>query len=88
MGLKPGRVTLILALGIVGLLCCFPLSFVAFFLGRKDLAEMDAGRMDPSTRGPTNVGRILGIVAIVLLILQTVYRGAQLGLHHGRPPLT
>ena len=73
MGLKPGRGGVILALGIAGLLCCFPLSFVAFFLGRKDMTEMDSGRMDPSTRGLTNVGRILGIVGIVWLILQTVF---------------
>ena len=29
--------------------------------------------MDPSGRGTTNVGRILGIVAIVFLVLQVVY---------------
>jgi hypothetical protein len=73
MGLKPGRGGVILGLGIAGLLCCFPLSFVAYFLGRKDLAEMDAGRMDPTTRSLTNVGRILGIVGIVWLVLQMVF---------------
>jgi hypothetical protein len=73
MGLKPGRGGVILALGIAGLLCCFPLSFVAYFLGRKDLTEMDSGQMDPTTRSLTNVGRILGIVGIVWLILQTVF---------------
>ena len=73
MSVKAGRGGAILALGLVGLLCCFPLSFVAYFLGRKDMAEMDAGQMDPSTRNLTNIGRILGIVGIIWLVLQTVF---------------
>lgn len=72
-GLKPHRATLVLALGIVGLLCCGPLGIVAYIFGKKDLAEMDAGVMDPSGRGTTNVGRILGIVAMVFLVLQVIY---------------
>ena len=72
-GLKPNRATLVLALGIVGLLCCGPLGIVAYIFGKNDLAEMDAGMMDPSGRGTTNVGRILGIVAIVFLVIQVVY---------------
>ncbi len=72
-GLKPHRATLVLALGIVGLLCCGPLGIVAFLFGKKDLEEMDAGMMDPSGRGTTNVGKILGIVAMVFLVLQVLY---------------
>jgi hypothetical protein len=64
---------LILGLGIVGLLCCGPLGIVAYIFGKNDLAEMDAGVMDPSGRGTTNVGRILGIVAIVFLVIQLIY---------------
>jgi len=74
-GLKPHRATLILGLGIVGLLCCGPLGIVAYIFGKNDLAEMDAGVMDPSGRGTTNVGRILGIVAIVFLVIQVIYIG-------------
>jgi hypothetical protein len=72
-GLKPHRATLVLGLGIVGLLCCGPLGIVAYLFGKKDLAEMDAGVMDPMGRGTTNVGRILGIVAMVWLVLQLMY---------------
>ncbi len=72
-GLKPHRATLVLGLGIVGLLCCGPLGIVAYIFGKNDLAEMDSGVMDPSGRGTTNVGRILGIVAIAFLVLQLVY---------------
>ena len=71
--LKPHRATLVLALGIVGILCCAPVSIVAFLFGKKDMAEMDAGLMDPSGRGTTNVGRILGIVGMVFFAISLVY---------------
>ncbi|MGB8019799.1 MAG: DUF4190 domain-containing protein, partial [Candidatus Nanopelagicales bacterium] len=72
-GLKPHRATLILVLGIVGILCCAPLGIFALVLGTQDLAEMDAGRMDPSGRPLTNVGRIIGIVAIVSMVVQVIW---------------
>ena len=72
-GLKPHRATLILVLGIVGLLCCGPVGIAAYLFGKNDLAEMDAGVMDPTGRSTTNVGRILGIVAMVFLVLQFIY---------------
>jgi hypothetical protein len=72
-GLKPHRATLVLGLGLVGLLCCGPLGIVAYLFGKKDLEEMDTGVMDPSGRGTTNVGRILGIVAMVFLVIQVLY---------------
>ena len=62
-----------LGLGIVGLLCCGPLGIVAYLFGKNDIAEMDAGTMDPSGRGTTNVGKILGIVAMVFLVIQVLY---------------
>lgn len=70
---RPHRSSLVLGLAIAGLLCCAPLSIVAFVFGRQDLAAMDAGRMDPSGRSTTNTGRILGLVGIVLLIVQVVW---------------
>jgi hypothetical protein len=72
-GLKPARGGLILGLAIAGLLCCFPLSFFAFFMGRNDLAAIDSGQMDPSGRGTTNIGRIIGLVGIIWLVLQVVW---------------
>ena len=77
-GLKPHRATLVLGLGIVGLLCCGPLGIVAYIFGKNDLTEMDAGMMDPSGRGTTNVGKILGLVAIVFLVIQVVFIGVSL----------
>jgi hypothetical protein len=71
-GQKPHRGTIVLVLGILGILCCFPLSFVAFVMARSDMAAMNAGTMDASGRQLTNIGRILGIVGIVYAIVQII----------------
>jgi hypothetical protein len=71
--MRSHRASMVLFLGIFGLMCCSPLSFVAFFLGRHDLAEIDAGRMDPSGRSLTNFGRILGIVGMIVFAVYLVY---------------
>ncbi|HEV2904129.1 MAG TPA: hypothetical protein VGW32_03730 [Pyrinomonadaceae bacterium] len=39
-------------------------------MGKDDLREMDFGQMDPSGRDLTNAGRILGMIATVILIFQ------------------
>ncbi len=70
--MKPHRGTLILVLGILGLVVCSPLAIVAWILGSADLKEMDAGTMDPAGRSNTNVGKILGIVGTVLIIIDVV----------------
>jgi hypothetical protein len=67
--MKPHRGTLVLVLGILGLIICGPLAIVAWVLGSTDLKEMDAGTMDPSGRGTTNAGKICGIIGTILLIL-------------------
>ena len=47
-----------------------PLGIVAWVMGNGDLKEMDAGRMDDSGRGMTQVGKIqLGMVATILAIV-------------------
>ena len=71
--MKPNRGGLVLALGIVGLLCCGPVSIAAYIMGKNDLAAMNVRRMDPSGRGNTNIGRILGIIGMVFLVLQVIY---------------
>jgi len=78
--LKPHRGLMVLLLGIFGLKTCGILGIVAFFLARSDLAEMDAGRMDPSGRGMTQVGYALGIaggvIVCLVMVLITLYIGA------------
>ena len=70
--MKPHRVTLILVLGILGLVVCGPLGIAAWIMGNGDLKEMDAGAMDPSGRSTTNAGRICGIIATILLAISIV----------------
>lgn len=67
--MKPHRGTLILVLGILGLVLCGPLGIAAWVMGQGDLKEMDAGLMDPSGRSLTNAGRICGIIATILFAL-------------------
>ena len=65
-GLKPHRATVVLVLGILGLVVCFICGIIAWVMGNGDIREMDAGRMDPSGRGMTQAGRIIGIIGTVL----------------------
>jgi len=67
--MKPHRGTMILVLGICGIVLCFVCGIVAFILGGKDLKEMDAGTMDPTGRGMTKAGRICGLIGAILGIL-------------------
>lgn len=66
-GQKPHRGTLVLVLGILGIVLCGICGIVAWVMGRSDLKEMDAGLMDPSGRGVTNAGKICGIVGTILM---------------------
>jgi hypothetical protein len=68
--MKPHRGTLILILGILSLLCCGIFTGIpAWLMGANDLREMDAGTMDPTGRGTTNAGKILGIIGTILGVL-------------------
>ena len=70
--MKPHRATLILVLGILGLVVCQPVGIAAWVMGNNDLKEMDAGTMDSSGRSNTNAGRICGMIATILLALVVV----------------
>ena len=70
--LAPHRGTLILVLGILGIVCCFICGIIAWVLGNGDLKEMAAGRMDPSGEGLTKAGKICGIVSVALQIVGLV----------------
>lgn len=67
--LDPHRGTLILVLGILGLLVCQVLGIVAWVMGNNDLEAMRRGTMDPSGKDLTNAGRICGMIATILLIV-------------------
>jgi hypothetical protein len=71
--MKPHRATLILVFGILSLVVCAPLGIFAWIMGNADLKEMAAGQMDPSGRETTNIGKILGIIGTVLLVLGIIF---------------
>ncbi len=68
----PHRGVLILVLGILGIVCCFICGIIAWVMGNNDMREIDAGRMDPTGRGLTQVGKICGIVGVILWIVMIV----------------
>lgn len=52
-----------------------PLGIAAWVMGNRDLGAMEIGRMDPSGRDMTNIGRILGIISVCLAIVGFVIWG-------------
>jgi len=67
--LEPHRGTLILVLGILGLVVCPLTGPFAWMMGSEDIRKIDAGRMDPAGRDLTQAGRIIGIIVSVLMII-------------------
>lgn len=68
--MRPHRGSAILVYGILGIVLCQLLGIAAWRMGKDDLREMEFGRMDPSGRDLTNAGRVLGLVATVIFIVQ------------------
>lgn len=67
--LKPHRGTVVLVLGILGIVVCFICGIIAWVMGNGDLREMNAGIMDPSGRGMTQAGKICGMISVILTIV-------------------
>lgn len=78
--LQPHRGTLILVLGIVGLVCCFPVGIAAWIMGNGDLKAMAEGRMDPTGEGMTKAGKICGIISVILNCLGIIVWVAMIAL--------
>ena len=74
-GLAPHRGVTILVLGILGvvlgILGLIP-AMIAYGMAGKDLGKMDQGHMDPTGRGMTTAGRVLGLVGGLLVALYAV----------------
>lgn len=58
--------------GILSLVVCQFFGIAAWVMGNADLQEMASGRMDPSGRDLTQVGRICGMVGTALLVIPLV----------------
>lgn len=65
--------TVILVMGILGLVVCAPLGIVAWVMGGKALKEIDASGQYYDNRGTVQAGRIIGIIATIFLILQILF---------------
>ncbi len=63
--------TMILVMGILGLVCCGILAIVAWVMGNKAQKEIDAGQYAPTSG--VKIGRILGMVGTILSILGIVF---------------
>jgi MFS family permease len=69
-GVLPHRGAMILVLGILGMMLgCFITGIMAIVMGRRDLALMKSGRMDPEGKAMTQVGYILGIVSTIISLV-------------------
>jgi hypothetical protein len=65
----PHRGVIVLVMGILSIVLGWIgliLGPIAWIMGRNDLREMDAGRMDGAGRGHTNAGRICGMIGTCL----------------------
>lgn len=67
--------TTVLVLGILGLVVCFIAGIVAVVMGNKALKEIDANPAAYNNRQNVVIGRILGIIGIVLQVLGLVIYG-------------
>lgn len=67
------QTTTILVLGILSLVVCGVLGPFAWSMGTKALREIDASQGALGGRDTVNIGRILGIVSTVLLIIGAVF---------------
>jgi hypothetical protein len=77
--MKPHRGTLILVLGILGLILCgFFTGIPAWIMGNRDLKDMDAGVMDASGRDFTKAGRICGLISVPLSVISVFILAAVL----------
>ena len=63
--LRPHRGDLVLNLSILSLYF-FPLGILAWFLGARDLAAMQAGTVDPAGRGTIQCARFIGSTSALL----------------------
>jgi hypothetical protein len=69
---EPHRGTLILVLGILGLLVCGFLGIAAWLMGKRDLDLMRRGLMDREGEALTRVGYILGLIETILMLVSLV----------------
>jgi hypothetical protein len=74
------RATAVLVLAVAGLVGQGVVSPVAWWLGNRELAAIDAGRRSPVNRSLAKAGRIIGIVGTAILtVVVTAFLLALIG---------
>ena len=74
------QTTTILILGICGLVLCQVLGPFAWSMGNKALKEIDASGGQLGGRDMVNVGRILGMVSTIILLVAVLFFVVFLGI--------
>jgi hypothetical protein len=67
------QATLILILGILGILCCQLLGPVAWYMGGKELKAIREGHLPATNEGMAKAGWILGIIGTILLVFSIIW---------------
>lgn len=67
------RATMVLVLGILGIVACQVLGPFAWWMGKKTLDEIDAAGGRYGGRGAAQAGYVMGVVGTVLLALALVF---------------
>jgi uncharacterized membrane protein YjgN (DUF898 family) len=70
---SPFNATLILVLGILGIVCCGFLAPVSWIMSNNALALINSGQANESDRSTINIARILGIIGTVLVVLGLIF---------------
>lgn len=68
-GQQPHRGTMILVLGILGLVLCVICGIIAWVMANADLRAMQAGQMDRAGEGLTKAGKICGMISVILNVI-------------------
>lgn len=90
---EPGRAGMVLAFGIIGLVCAvlgvvlygipalLTLLFgpLAWFMGGREITAIREGRHDPSSEGMVQIGRVLGLVSTLLALVLLLLVGLCVG---------
>lgn len=76
--------TTILVLGILSLVVCAVMGPIAWWMGKAELQQIDAGLVSSQDRGTVNAGYICGIIGTVLMGISVLMILFVLGLGFSR----
>lgn len=69
---RSSNATTILVLGILSLVVCAVMGPIAWWMGKSELQQIDAGLISSQDRGTVNAGYICGIIGSVLMLISVL----------------